>query len=69
MTEDARTTMTAQPQPNIIARPIGDAAVHTLIGAIPGQKGPWSFLTGIPNPDSDVVGPPAQYLSVAAWAA
>ena len=69
MTEDPRTTMAAQPQRNIIARPIGEQAVHTVIGAAPGQRGPWSFLTGIPNLDSDMVGPPAQYLSVAAWAA
>ncbi len=69
MTEDSRTTMTAQLQRNIVARPIGKDAVHTVIGAGPGPRGPWSFVTGIPNPDLDIVGPPPQYLAVAAWAA
>ena len=69
MTEDARTTMTTQPERNIVARPIGEGAVQTVIGAGPGQRGPWSFVTGIPNLDVDMVGPPAPYLSVAAWAA
>ncbi len=69
MTEDSRTTSTDQLQRNIIARPIGANAVLTVIGADPAQRGPWSFVTGIPNPDQDIAGPPAQYLSVAAWAA
>jgi hypothetical protein len=69
MTEDSGTTMAPQLQRNIIARPIGADAVHTVIGAGPGQRGPWSFVTGIPNLDFDMVGPPPQYLSVAAWAA
>ena len=69
MTADERPTMTDQPQRNIVARPIGQNAVLTVVGAGPGQRGPWSFVTGIPNPDLDMVGPPAQYLSVAAWAA
>ena len=69
MTEDARTTMTTQLQRNIVARPIGEYAVHTTIGAGPGPRGPWSFVTGIPNLHFDMVGPPPQYLSVAAWAA
>ncbi len=69
MTEDSRTTSTDQLQRNIIARPIGENAVLTVIGADPGQRGPWSLVTGIPSPNTDVVGPPPQFLSVAAWAA
>jgi hypothetical protein len=69
MTEDARATMTPQLQRNIIARSMGENAVHAVIASGPGQRGPWSFVTGIPNPDFDMVGPPPQYLSVAAWAA
>ncbi len=69
MTEDAHTTMTDQLQRNIVARPIGENAVLTVIGPDAGQRGPWSFVTGIPNPDTDLVGPPSQFLSVAAWAA
>jgi hypothetical protein len=69
MTEDTRATMTDQLQRNIVARPIGEQSVLTVIGAGLGQRGPWSFVAGIPNPDLDMVGPPPQYLSVAAWAA
>jgi hypothetical protein len=56
-------------QRNIIARPIEGAAVHTIIGPEPGQRGPWSFITDTPHPAQDMVGPPATYLAVAAWAA
>ena len=69
MTDDAHTTMSPPLQRNIVARPIGVDAVNTVIGAGPGQRGPWCFVTGIPNRDSDMVGPPPQYLAVAAWAA
>ena len=69
MTEDARTTMTDQLQRNIVARPLDKESVVTIIGVGPGQRGPWSIVTGIPNLEADVVGPPAQYLSVVAWAA
>jgi hypothetical protein len=69
MTEDTRTTMTDRPQQNIVARSIGEQSVLTVIGAGSGQRGPWSFVAGIPNLDLDMVGPPPQYLSVAAWAA
>lgn len=54
---------------SIVSRPVGNNAVLTLIGAGDRQRGPWPFVTGIPNPGADIVGPPAQYLSVAAWAA
>lgn len=66
MTEDARTS---QMQPSILARPIGEDAVQTVIGAGPGDRGPWSIVTGIPNFHADLMGPPAEYLAVAAWAA
>lgn len=69
MTENARTTMTDQLQRNIVARPIGEQSVLTVIGAGSGQRGPWSIVTGVPHPNVDMVGPPPQYLSVAAWAA
>ena len=54
---------------SILARPIVGDAVHTIIGPEPGQRGPWSFLTDTPHPTQDMVGPPATYLAVAAWAA
>ena len=56
-------------QRSIIARPIAGSAVHTIIGPEPGQRGPWSFITDTPHPAQDMVGPPAIYLAVAAWAA
>ena len=69
MTEHARTTMTDQLQRNIVSHAMGKESVITTIGVGPGQRGPWSFVTGIPNLEADMVGPPAQYLSVVAWAA
>ncbi len=69
MTENARTTITDQLQRTIVARPIEGQSALTVIDPGPGQRGPWSFVTGIPNLDLDMVGPPPQYLSVAAWAA
>ena len=69
MTEDARNAMTDQLPRNIVARTIGEQAVLTVIGDGPGQRGPWPYVTGIPNLNFDIVGPPPQYLSVAAWAA
>jgi len=57
------------PVRSILARPIGGGAVHTIIGPDPSQRGPWSFLTDTPHPTQDMVGPPATYLAVAAWAA
>jgi len=56
-------------QRSIIARPIVGGAVHTIIGPEPGQRGPWSFITDTPHPSQDMLGPPATYLAVAAWAA
>ena len=69
MTGDARTTITDQLQPNIVARPLGKESVITAIGVEPGPRGPWSFVTGIPNLEVDMVAPSPQYLSVVAWAA
>ncbi len=61
--------MAEQIHPNIVARTVGKESVLTVVGAAPDARGPWSFITGIPNPSFDMVGPPPQYLSVAAWAA
>ena len=69
MVEGASAGMTDKIQPSIVARPVGKEAVLTVVGAGPGSRGPWSFVTGIPNPSFDMVGPPPQYLSVGAWAA
>lgn len=57
------------PQRSIIATPIDGGAVHVIIGPEPGQRGPWSCITDAPHPTQDMVGPPAIYLAVAAWAA
>jgi hypothetical protein len=57
------------PVRSILARPIGDGVVHTIIDPDPGQQGPWSFITDTPHPTQEMVGPPATYLAVAAWAA
>ena len=54
---------------SILARPSVGGTVHTIIGPESGQRGPWSFLTDMPSPTQDMVGPPAPYLAVAAWAA
>ena len=67
MTQPASSSAAAQTQRNIIARPVGEDTVLTLIGA--GGRGPWPFVTGIPNLTSEIGGPPPQYLAVAAWAA
>ncbi len=56
-------------QRNIVSQIAGDHGVLTTIGVDPAQRGPWSYLTGIPNQQTDMVGPPPQYLSVLAWAA
>ena len=69
MTEDARKTLPDQFQRNIVARPLGKESVITTIGVGPGQRGPWSLVTGISSLEVDMVSPPPQYLSVVAWAA
>jgi hypothetical protein len=57
------------PQRSIIASPIDGGAVHTIISPEPAQRGPWSFITDTPHATQDMVGPPATYLAIAAWAA
>lgn len=61
--------MSEAAQRSIIARPLAGGTVHTIIGTEPGQRGPWSFIIDTPRPSQDMVGPPAAYLAVAAWAA
>ena len=56
-------------RPNIVARSNGKESVIATVAAGPAPTGPFSYVTGIPNTNSDLVGPPPQYLSVAAWAA
>ena len=56
-------------RPNIIAQSNGKESVITTVAAGPAPTGPFSYVTGIPNITSDLVGPPPQYLSIAAWAA
>ncbi len=56
-------------RPNIFARTVGKESVVAVVGAGAASTGPWSYVTGIPNASSDMVGPPPPYLSVAAWAA
>ena len=53
----------------IKSRPIGDHSILTLIGAGAEQPGPWPFISGVANLETDLVGPPPEYLAVAAWAA
>ena len=55
--------------PNIFARTVGKDSVVAVVGVGAAPTGPWSYVTGIPNPISDMLGPPPQYLAVAAWAA
>ena len=56
-------------QPNIFSRTADGKSVVTVVGAAQASTGPWSYVTGVPNTESDISGPPATYLSVAAWAA
>ncbi len=61
--------MAELPERNIVATALDGQSVMTVIGAAPGQRGPWPMVTGIVNEDADMAGPPPPYLSVAAWAA
>ena len=65
----AEATVAGEYRPNIYARTLGKDSVVAVVGAGAARTGPWSYVTGIPNPGSDMVGPPPPYLSVAAWAA
>ena len=69
MTQNSAPPVSLETRRNIVARPVGNETVLTLIGAGDHTRGPWPFVTGIPNPNTDLAGPPAQYLSVAGWAA
>ena len=62
-------TPESQPRPSIVSRPVDQRTVVTLTGIGAGGRGPWPFVTGIPNDKADIGGPPAQYLAVAGWAA
>lgn len=69
MTQPDAPPVSLETHRSIVSRPVGGDTVLTLIGAGDNTRGPWPFVTGIPNLKSDLAGPPAQYLSVAAWAA
>ena len=56
-------------QPNIFSRTAVGKSVVTVVGAAQSPTGPWSYVTGVPKTESEISGPPAPYLSVAAWAA
>ena len=62
-------TPESQPRPSIVSRLVDQHTTVTLAGIGAGGRGPWPFVTGIPNGESDIGGPPAQYLAVAGWAA
>ena len=62
-------TQDNQPRPSIVSRLVDRQTVVTLAGIGAGGRGPWPFVTGIPNGKGDIGGPPAQYLAVAGWAA
>ena len=62
-------TPESQPRPSIVSRLLDQRTVVTLAGIGAGGRGPWPFVTGIPNDKADIGGPPAQYLAVAGWAA
>ena len=56
-------------RPNIVARSNGKDSAIATVAAGPAPTGPFSYVTGIPGLGFDLVGLPAPYLSVAAWAA
>ena len=69
MTQNNAPPLSLETPRTIVARPVGSDTVLTLIGAGDQTRGPWPFITGIPGLNSDMAGPPPQYLSVAGWAA
>ena len=69
MTQQNAAPVNLEAHRTIVSRPVGNDTVLTLIGAGDPSRGPWPYVTGIPNLNADIAGPPAQYLSVAAWAA
>ncbi len=62
-------TSESQPRPSIVSRLADQNTAVTLAGIGAGGRGPWTFVTGIPNGKADIGGLPAQYLAVAGWAA
>ncbi len=69
MTQNNAPPVSLETPRTIVARPIGNDTVLSMVGAGDNSRGPWSFVTGIPNFTADLAGPPPQYLSVAGWAA
>ena len=69
MTQNNAPPVSLETRRNIVSRPGANDTVLTLIGAGDNARGPWPFVTGIPSLHADMAGPPAQYLSVAGWAA
>ena len=69
MTQSNSPPVSLETHRSIVSRPVGKNTVLTLVGAGDQSRGPWPFVTGIPNLSAEMAGPPAQYLSVAAWAA
>ena len=52
-----------------IARPIDHSAVQVVLGIDgPVVGGPWPYVTDLPNPYRDLIGPPPGYLALAGWA-
>ena len=62
-------TLESQPRPSISSRLVDRQTAVTLAGIGAGGRGPWPFVTGIPDGRADIGGPPAQYLAMAGWAA
>lgn len=51
-----------------VARPIDHSAAHVVMGMEgPMVGGPWSFVTDLPNPHRELIGPPPGYLALAGW--
>ncbi len=67
MVQDSSASPAGPAQPGVIARPVGEDTVLTLVAPV--GRGPWPFITGIPNPEANLAGPPAEYLALAGWAA
>lgn len=51
----------------ITSKPLDEFSILTVIGAVPGSAGPWTFVTDVPASDRDMIGPPAHYFALAGW--
>jgi len=51
--------------PNIFAHQVCKESIVAVVGAALATSWPWLYVIGIPNPGSDMLGPPPQYPSVA----